>query len=149
MRHNDTGTFILHNFVWFIYFRGQSVEGLHKEDAGIRPCMFAVSWDNLCRLLYLMPPSFLCTIVHRWKKKKHWKHNKHDQKWLVVFPAEGQRWQKQWQQQRNTISPYPNLKHSSQNQIQCEKFGPSQVTRHRLSFQVTAIKFSWLSRYQC
>lgn len=36
----------------------QSSDGMHKEDARISPCMFAMYWDNPCRLLYLMPHCF-------------------------------------------------------------------------------------------
>jgi len=45
--------------VLYVFERTDSVaEELHKEDVRIRPCMFAINWDNLCRLLYPMPPRF-------------------------------------------------------------------------------------------
>lgn len=34
------------------------MEELHKEAVRIRPCMFAMNQDNLCRLLYLVPLRF-------------------------------------------------------------------------------------------
>lgn len=65
-----------------------AVKEMHKEDVRIRPCISAMNWDNPCRLLNLVPPSFLCMIVHRRisaGRKGNSRNIINVQKWLLIY----------------------------------------------------------------
>lgn len=72
----------------FMRIDSGAVKEMHKEDVRIRPCLSAMNWDNPCRLFNLVPPSFLCMIVHRRLsagRKGNSRNIINVQKWLLVY----------------------------------------------------------------